>query len=495
MLSSYNPQRHFGWQGATQLGADPAIAPDDPSVPCPQYWAMAPHWVPISDVLGGTSLLRQKAEVYLPRLPHEDDRCWGTRISRSVLTPYYQRITKAACGLILRKPVHLEGGNEEWWQAWSENVDRQGTDLDEFAGSLLFGALSYGHTGVLIDFTAAPARTLRDEALSGELPYLIQQEAHTILGWRHQANTNGGKLQQLRLREWVQEDDGRFGSKIVQQIRVLEPGKWETWRPGTTGTGWALHDQGTTSLAEIPFAVCYSQREAALVSKPPMKEIAEINLQHYSLQAQLLNALAVAAQPILVLKGWDDQSPEINVSVANAIAMPPDGAVEYAEPASQSFDSIQAELNRLAEQMKQLGIATLSQEKTFQESGTAKAIDRIDTNSLLAVLSKDLQQTLQQCINWVAEYAGQEPPEVMISRDFNADPMDAPTITAVNSLFTSGLIDQRTALMMLERGEVFGDDFDIEETLAAAEEQQLQQMGQDLQKLEAEAEIAPPEPA
>jgi hypothetical protein len=452
---------------------------------------MVPHWTPIADVLGGTSLLRQKAEMYLPRLPQEDDRCWGTRIARSVLTPYYQRIVKAACGLILRKPIHLEGGNEEWWAAWSQNVDRSGTDLDEFANRMLFSALAYGHSGVLVDYTAAPVRTLRDEVLLGEKPYLIQQDVMSILGWRHQASVDGGKLQQLRLREWVQEDDGRFGTKTVQQIRVLEPGKWEVWRQkAANSTGWELHESGTTSLDVIPFAACYSGREATLFSKPPMKEIAELNLQHYSLQAQLLNALAVAAQPILVLKGWDDQSPEVNVSVANAIAMPPEGAVEYCEPASQSFDSIQQELDSLAEQMKQLGIATLSQEKTFQESGTAKAIDRIDTNSLLAVVSKDLEQTLQMCVDWVSEYSGQEAPVVVISRDFNADPMDGTAMTAVNTLFVSGLIDQRTALMMLQRGEVFGDDFDVEETLANAEAEQLKSFEQDLAMVEGQAEIA-----
>ena len=491
MLPSYNPQRHFGWQGAVQLGVDPAAAPDDPSAPCPQYWAMVPHWTPIADVLGGTSLLRQKAEMYLPRLPQEDDRCWGTRIARSVLTPYYKRIVDAACGLILRKPIQLEGGSEDWWEAWRENADRQGTDLDEFARRLLFSSIAYGHAGVLVDYTAAPVRTLRDEVLLGEKPYLIQQEPMSILGWRHRASENGGKLQQLRLREWVQEDDGRFGTKTVQQIRVLEPGKWEIWRQkAANSTGWELHESGTTSLSEIPFAACYSGREATLFSKPPMKEIAELNLQHYSLQAQLLNALAIAAQPLLVLRGWDDQSPEINVSVANAIAMPPEGGVEYCEPAHQSFASIQEELNNLAEQMKQLGVATLSQEKTFQESGTAKSLDRIDTNSLLAVISKDLEQTLQQCVNWASEYSGQEPPQVLIDRDFDNKVIDGTTITAINTLFTSGLIDQATALRAIGRGEIFGDDFDVDEVMANSEAEQLQSMEQDLAKQEAQMELS-----
>lgn len=482
MLPSYNPQRHFGWQGAVQLGADTAIAPDDPSAPSAQYWAMAVHWAPISDVLGGTSLLRHKAEIYLPRLPQEDDRCWSTRISRSVLTPYFKRIVDAACGLILRKPIELEGGNETWWAEWRNGeVDRQGTDLDEFARRVLFNAIAYGHSGVLVDFTASPVRTLRDEVLLGERPYLIPAEAQNIIGWRQRTSERGGRLQQLRLREWATEDDGRFGTRTVQQIRVLEPGKWEVWRQAQdTGSGWALYDQGTTSLQEIPFAACYSGREATLISKPPMLELAQLQLQHYSLQGQLLNALAVAAQPILVLKGWDDQSPEINVSVANAIAMPPDGAVEYCEPAYQCFQSIQAELDRMADQMKQLGIATLSQQKTFQESGTAKALDRIDTNSLLAVLSKDLEQTLQQCVNWVAEYAGQEPPEVLIDRDFDNAAIDAQTMTAVNALFTSGLLDQETALRAIGNSELFGDDFDPETVMANAELEQQQGMEQQM---------------
>jgi hypothetical protein len=491
MLPSYNPQRHFGWQGAVQLGIDPAAAPDDPSAPCPQYWAMAPHWTPIADVLGGTSLLRQKAEVYLPRLPQEDDRCWSTRIARSVLTPYYKRIVDAACGLILRKPIQLEGGNEEWWAEWRENADRQGTDLDEFARRLLFSSIAYGHSGVLVDYTAAPVRTLRDEMLRGEKPYLIHQEPMSILGWRHRASENGGKLQQLRLREWVQEADGRFGSKTVQQIRVLEPSAWEVWRPASANsTGWELHEKGTTSLSEIPFAACYSGREATLFSKPPMLELAHMNAAHFSLQAQLLNALAIAAQPLLVLRGWDDQSPEINVSVANAIAMPPEGGVEYCEPAHQSFDSIQKELEMLSEQMMQLGVATLSQEKTFQESGTAKSLDRIDTNSLLSVISRDLEQTLQQCVNWVSEYSGQEAPQVLIDRDYDNKVIDGNMMTSINTLFTSGLIDQETALKAIGRGEVFGDDFDVETIMANAEAEQLQSMEQELQKTEAQAQIS-----
>jgi hypothetical protein len=144
----------------------------------------------------------------------------------------------------------------------------------------------------------------------------------------------------------------------------------------------------------------------------------------------------------------------------------------------------------LAEQMKQLGVATLSQEKTFQESGTAKAIDRIDTNSLLAVISKDLEQTLQMCVNWASEYSGQKPPQVIIDRDFDNKVIDGATITAINTLFTSGLIDQETALKAIGRGEIFGDDFDPETVMANAELEQQKSMEQELTRQEAQMELS-----
>jgi hypothetical protein len=144
----------------------------------------------------------------------------------------------------------------------------------------------------------------------------------------------------------------------------------------------------------------------------------------------------------------------------------------------------------LSEQMMQLGVATLSQEKTFQESGTAKSLDRIDTNSLLSVISKDLEQTLQMAVDWVAEYAGQEAPTVLIDRDYDNNIIDGNMMTSINTLFTSGLIDQETALKAIARGEVFGDDFDVETIMSNSEAEQLKSMEQELQKTEAQAQIS-----
>ena len=149
-----------------------------------------------------------------------------------------------------------------------------------------------------------------------------------------------------------------------------------------------------------------------LVSEPPLEELAHLNIQHYQLQASLLNSLHVAGFPLLVLKAWDDNSDTLqNLSVGNALALPPEGDASYVEPASAAFDAMHNELKELEEQIGTLGLTMLARPKTYQESGTAKALDRADSNSMLAQISINAEMALQDAINWAAEYAGVEPPQ------------------------------------------------------------------------------------
>jgi hypothetical protein len=90
---------------------------------------------------------------------------------------------------------------------------------------------------------------------------------------------------------------------------------------------------------------------------------------------------------------------------------------------------------------------------------------------MLAVLSADLQNSLQDAINWVGTFANVEPPVVQLDTDFDASSMDPSTITALGGLYRDGAIDQRTLLEALQRGELFGPTFDMEAVLEAADVQ------------------------
>ena len=52
----------------------------------------------------------------------------------------------------------------------------------------------------------------------------------------------------------------------------------------------------------------YAGKTDTMTSKPPLLDIAYLNLAHFQRQADLIHSLHVASQPLLVMEGWDDQT-------------------------------------------------------------------------------------------------------------------------------------------------------------------------------------------
>ena len=157
---------------------------------------------------------------------------------------------------------------------------------------------------------------------------------------------------------------------------------------------------------------------------------------------------------MLVLEGWDDQTKDMAISVNYAMATQPGNKVYYVEPASSAFEAQTSEIRELQQQMATLGISTLSQQKFVAESADARRLDRIDTNSMLSMVSMDLESGLQKSYNLAADYLGIEPPKVKISRDFDLQRLIGQDIAAMGQLFQDQIIDREEFRDMLVQGEI-----------------------------------------
>ena len=145
------------------------------------------------------------------------------------------------------------------------------------------------------------------------------------------------------------------------------------------------------------------------------------------------------------------------VSVNYGIATQPGNKIYYVEPAANAFDAQTNEIRELQQQMATLGISTLSQQKFVAESADARRLDRVDTNSMLSMVSMDLEQSLQRSFNLAAAYLQLEPPEVSISRDFDIDRLIGQDITALTALFGQGVLDRDEFRQILVQGEILSN--------------------------------------
>ena len=436
---------------------------------------MMKGWEIMKAVTEGTDYLRQNSEAFLPLEPREDFDAYLARVNRAVFSPFTQRLIRAATGLVLRKPITLTG-DPYWTEMFKMDVDGCKSDLDEYARRVLMCSLTYGQSHILVDYPApSGARSLAEERAQDRRPYWIEVDPTNLYGWRLDRETNYGNLVQVRIAEKAVLPSGQFGEKVFDQIRVIEPGRYRVFRKkeqieemydvsdnssvgefeiATTQKDYAQVESGSFSLGEIPLVTIYSGKTDNLVSKPPLLDIAYLNIAHFQRQADLIHSLHVASQPMLVMEGYDDQTKDLAISVNYAMATQPGNKVYYVEPASSAFDAQSAEIKELQMQMATLGISTLSQQKFVAESADARRLDRVDTNSMLAMVSMELEQKLQKAFNLSAQYVGIEPPEVKISRDFDIERLIGQDITALTSLFDQQVIDREEFRDILVQGEV-----------------------------------------
>ncbi len=438
-----------------QTGGSRGVEINDPNS---TWFEQEPHWILIEDLLGGTYQMRSKHRKYLMQEPRELDESYDNRLARTVCPPYYIRLERMLAGMLTRKPVRLNDTSDDI-RTQLFDVDLMGNDLNVWTYETARKMIRYGHIGVLVD---APA-----SGQSGR-PYWVTYTPRDILGWRTEMIDGQLKFTQLRLLEKVSEPDGLYGEKITEQVRLLTPTNFEIHRKDKKGK-FILHEEGTNPLNRIPFSVAYSNRLNLLESRPPMSDIAELNLKAYQIQSDLDNQLHISAVPMLAFYGFSQAAEEVSAGPGEAIAFPPDGRAEYIEPAGKSYEAQFKRLDRLENQINELGLAAVLGQKLSAETAESKKIDRSQGDSTMMVVAQQMQDMIDNCLQFHASYLGSEAGSCFVNRDFLSQRLEPTEIQAYLQLYTSGSITQKTLLEQLTEGEVLGDEFDVEEELEATE--------------------------
>ena len=439
---------------------------------------MEEHWQLIEDLMGGTRQMRKRHRNYLPQEPREADDSYDNRLMRSVCPPFYQRLERMLAGMLTRKPVRLIDTSDTIREQLFD-TDQQGNDLNVWTYETARVAIRYGHVGVLVD---APQ--------GGGRPYWVRYSPRQILGWRSEPQDGRQVLTQLRLAETVNVPDGDYGEKIVDQIRVLTPGGYQLWRKDDKPE-FVMIEEGATSLPEIPFSVAYTGRVAQLESRPPMADIADLNLKTYQVQSDLDNQLHICAVPMLAFFGFPSSAEEVSAGPGEALAFPAEGKAEYIEPGGGSFEYQFRRLEQLQAQINELGLSAVLGQKLTAETAEAKRIDRSQGDSTMAVIAQNMQDMIDNCLRYHAAYfQGREAAgSCLVNRDFVGGALDPAEVQSLLALYTAGTITQETLLQRLSDGEVLGDDFDVEAELEATANAGLDLQGADVGGIESGADI------
>ena len=115
--------------------------------------------------------------------------------------------------------------------------------------------------------------------------------------------------------------------------------------------------------------------------------------------------------------------------------------------------------------MSSLGVTKLLGQKFVAESADAKRIDQAQANSILSIISMELESALQQAYNVAAIYTNRPAQTVTLDRDFDFYRLLGQDISVIGDLNAAGAITDKTFLQILKSGEILPDTIDLNKEL------------------------------
>jgi len=438
---------------------------DDPSITLPAVDAMRADWAVVAPLMGGTKAMRAAGKALLPQYPGEDDDVYRQRLAQSTLLPAYSETASNMTDRVFAEPLQIGDDVPEDIAGWSLDIDRAGNNLNSWAVEWFRNGLSHGLCHALVEYPRAEGvRTRADEIAAGLRPYAVMIKPEQVLGWR----SEGGRLTQMRYLETVTEDDGEFGVVAVDQVRVLEPGTWKDYRKDDKGK-WFVHDEGVTSLTEIPWVTFYTGRTGFMTARPPLIELAYLNVKHWQSQSDQDNILHVIRVPILVRIGMEQRydsngqptAAEFKVGAGTLTDLPKEGDMKFVEHTGKAVEAGRTALQDLLDEMRMAGAKLLQKDKQQTKTATQAEEEAAQELSPLARMAGQFADALAQLLQFMADYRGL-PDGGMIELRGNFDQDWAPEVSVPQLLqmANSGKLSDETLFAEMQRRGIISDEYD-----------------------------------
>lgn len=424
----------------------------------PKIESMAGCWPMITALLGGTAAMRAAGKMYLPRWPNEEEAFYQNRLAVATLFPAFSRTVEVLSGKPFSRPV-----------TWDEkvvpariremftDVDLQGTNLHSFLADICEEAMAYGLCGILVEHPPADKQlSLAEERQRGLRPYFVKVSANSLLDYDSERVNGQETFTMLRFVEVVSERDpeNEFVVKDIEQVRVLNPGRWRVYREKRNETSgaleWQLHDEGTTSLKKITFVPVYGDKRGFMNARPPLAELAWLNVEHWQSRSDQQTILHVARVPVLFGKKLGDGP--ISVGAASAIMSDEDEAdLRYVEHSGKAIEAGRTDILDLEEKMRQVG-AELLVIKPGHRTVVQTLTDKEAATSALQRMVCDLTDAARQALQYLAEWTGEsEGGHVTIFSDFGATTLAEASADFLVGMYKTRALSDETLFNEIQR--------------------------------------------
>lgn len=452
--------------------------PADPSTTSFEWDAMIGSWDMIDTLLQGTSGMRAAGGDYLPQHAEESDGNYAERLLINILFNAMEITLDHFVGRPFSDPVRLNNDVPDKIVEQTANIDLQGNDITAFCREWFREGLAKGFCHVLVDMPmlnedARIGRTRADDLREGRRPFwqLIRPENMIFAEAAIVVDPVSGELREhythVRLHEVVIEREG-FAQVAKQRIRILEPGFFQVWelrKIKGRKEEWVLIEEGETGINFVPIITYYSNRQSFLVSKPPLEDLAFLNIRHWQSMSDQINILTVVRFPMLAVAGATDQTGSVMRIGPRQLLSTKDanGRFYYVEHTGKSIESGWKELEKLEEDMEAYG-STFLKKEPGNETATGRALDSAESVTPL----QDMTLRFVDAVNTAMSFHGfwlneKNAGTVTITTDFGPEEVTPEDVDLLKTLRDGKDISRIAMIRETQRRGVLSEDYDPQE--------------------------------
>lgn len=452
----------------------------NPATVSGNYQIMFPRWRKMATVLGGTEAMRQAGALYLPMHAGEELDRYEERLAAATLLNITEITLESLVGRPFSDPVQLSEDMPEQIKEFMEDVDLQGNNIDVFARRWFREGFAKGFAHVLVDFPRkqpredGQPRTLADDRMDNVRPYWVLIKPENLIFASVELIQGREAVTHARFLEEVTERDG-FREVTKRRIRVLEPGWqaiYEERLDERKKTVWVIVDEFAVDLPFIPLCTFYANKEEVMLGKPPLMDLADMNIAHWQSGSDQRSVLTVSRFPILAMSGAPPGEGQMNVTVGPyhwLFTSDPQGKFYYVEHTGRAIRAGREDMNDLVEQMSHYGGEFLKKQPGRQ-TATARALDSAEATSPLQDMTLRFMDAVDHVLFMTAAwlklpFGG----KVKIATDFGPEKSDQNDMLALQFTRKIRDISRQTYLLELKRRGLLNDEFDAEEDLMQIE--------------------------
>lgn len=481
------------------MATDKSKDPDSPLSTTYAYDTMVPRWALACALMGGTETMRAAGAQYLPRHPEETDEAYNCRLEVAVLKNVYEETLNELSTKPFAEDVEIGDDVPEKIVPYLNNVDLMGNELAVFLRDWFQLGLAKGFVHVLVDMPRldpnpdGTARTLADDRAAVVRPYFVLIQPENVLHMEETIIDGRPVLTYLRMVEYNTVRVG-FTETIEKSVKEIMPGLVNIYKPikSNVATGevkWYRADTYPTGLQELTVVTFYAtRREALMEAKPPLQDLAYMNVAHWQSSSEQQHALTTTRFPILTCEGDPDDSKPIVIGPDQVLYGRKGANFKYLEHTGAAIAVGREDLNKLEEQMSTYGADFLT-EQPGDITATAKAIDSAEANSALASIVGKFEDAVAQALGYMALLAGVATTNedgtnnggtIELVKSYTPDLADQPGLTALQAARTNKDLSREAFIEGLILRGVLPSDFDLEENDRQLEEESQKAIEQGL---------------